>query len=94
MDKVATAANKLAEEWLEMMSANGWPAHASGIRRRAPYPYGETTSLPTEFGLMDVSDSYEWVEGEGGDIRLTIEVYGDDLDQPLTKREQIVRRAA
>lgn len=77
-----------------MMSANGWAAHATAIHQRAPAPCGETTSLPTSLGLMDVSDSYEWIGEVGSDIRLTIEVFWTDLEKPLSRREAQIRRRA
>lgn len=62
------------------------------IRRCGPLPCGETTSLPTEIGLLDVSDSYEWLMEADGAIRLTIEVY-DSFDEPaLAFREMIIER--
>lgn len=85
-------ANILADEWLAMMGTISWHDHAKAIRRRDPFPCGETTSLPTEVGLLDVSDSYEWVADAGGPIRLTIEVF-DSPDEPaLAFRQTIIER--
>lgn len=92
MNKAKTIADRLADEWLEMQSAIGWVSNATTIRRRSPYPCGETTSLPTEVGLMDVSESYAWASVPNGDIRLTVEVYWNDLDEPLACRETLIRR--
>ena len=75
-----------------MMGKIPWHDHATSIRRRDPLPCGETTSLPTEVGLLDVSDSYEWAVEANGAIRLTIEVF-DSPDEPaLAIRQMIIER--
>lgn len=75
-----------------MMGKLPWHDLAIAIRRRAPLQCGETTSLPTKIGLLDVSDSYEWAAEAEGPIRLTIEVF-DSPDEPaLAFREMIVER--
>jgi hypothetical protein len=79
-------ADQLADEWQAMMGQIEWQDFAESIRRRAPAPCGETTSIETSFGLCDVSDCQAWVGEEGGDIRLTIEVYGPGADEPFAKR--------
>lgn len=83
-------AGRLADEWLAMMSKLPWHDLAIAIRRHGPLPCGETTSLPTEIGLLDVSDSCEWVAETDGAIRLTIEVFDSPDDSALAFREMIV----
>jgi hypothetical protein len=76
-------ANALADEWLDRMSVVEWADAAASIRRRAPHPCGETTTLSEQGLLFDVSDSWAWVDKEGGDVRLTIEVYLVRDERPL-----------
>lgn len=73
-----------------MMGKLPWHDLAIAIRRHGPLPCGETTSLPTEIGLLDVSDSCEWVAETDGAIRLTIEVFDSPDDSALAFREMIV----
>lgn len=75
-----------------MMGKLLWHDLAIAIRRRGPLPCGETTSLPTEIGLLDVSDSYEWVAETDGAIRLTIQVFDSPDDSAIAFREMIVER--
>lgn len=89
MQSIETIAGDLADEWLEMFTAISWFDHAASIRSAAPFPAGETTSIKTPFGLLDVSDSQTWIDGPEGDIMLTIEVYRDPEDPPLALRTTI-----
>lgn len=75
------------------MSAISWADHAKSINRRALAPCGETTAIQIEIGLLDVSDSYNWVTDKGGDIKLTIEVYDDPDQPPLASRIGIIKRS-
>lgn len=86
-------ADNLADEWLELMSATGWEAAAANLRSRHPYPCGETTTIEDECGLLDVSDSWEWVDAEGTDIRLTVDVFGSNPKEPLATRISIIKRS-
>jgi hypothetical protein len=74
MDEQRAAAS-LADEWLSQMSAIDWSNAAASIRRRYPAPCGETTQVDQHGFTLEVSDSWEWLESEGGDIRLTVDVF-------------------
>ncbi len=87
------SADILADEWLELMSATGWEAAAAALRSHHPYPCSETTTIETEYGLLDVSDSWAWVGAEGSDIRLTVDVYGSNPNEPLATRISVIRRS-
>ncbi len=76
-------AQKLADEWLSLLSSVEWADAAANIRDRHHFPCGETTSVEESGRLFDVSDSWAWLEKEGGDIRLTIEVFLDPDQPPL-----------
>ena len=87
-------ANELADEWLEMFAKVSWSDHAQSIHVRSPLPCGETTSVETSTGFLDVSDTERWKSGTDGDIELIIEVYDDPDGEPLAKRSATIRRPA
>ncbi|WP_336978075.1 hypothetical protein [Altererythrobacter fulvus] len=91
---VSEIANELANEWLEMLAKVSWSDHAKSIHARSPFPCGETTSVDTSIGLLDVSDTERWTSGIDGDIELIIEVYDDPDGEPLAKRSATIRRPA
>jgi hypothetical protein len=94
MRAVVSAANRLAEYWLALMSDTTWKQAAASIHDRLPRACGETTQIPEEGVLFDVSDSWQWVGNTDGDIRLTVEVLDcDGSDEPLAVREKLIPRA-
>jgi hypothetical protein len=86
------AADSLADEWLTMMSANGWSNAAASIRSHHPAPYGETTQVDQHGFTLEVSDSWQWLENEEGDIRLTIDVFGTS-NVRLATRTTVIRKS-
>jgi len=84
-------ADALADHWLTVMSTVTWGDAAASIRKRLPC--GETTTLEEQGVLFDVSDSWAWIGEEGGDIRLTVEVFtANGSDEPLATRVRILAR--
>ena len=84
-------AEALADHWLAVMSPVTWRGAAAAIRKRLPRACGETTSLEDQGVLFDVSDSWAWIGKEGGDIRLTVEVFAaDGSGERLARRVRIL----
>ena len=86
------AAEALADDWLRLMGATTWEDAAKAIRRRDPFPAGETTSIEEGGALFDVSDSWRWQDSPDGDILLSIEVFECGSDELLAMRTAIIRR--
>lgn len=92
MTTVAKISNELADEWLELFDKIPWCDHADSIQRSWPRPCGETTSIETSLGLLDVSDSQRWANEPDGDIEVVIEVYDDPEGEPVAVRSAHIRR--
>lgn len=87
METRSEVASDLANEWIEMFSKISWSDHANSIRESAPFFCGETTSIESPQGLLDVSDTRRWLNEPDGDIELIIEVYDDPDSDPIATRK-------
>jgi len=67
---IAARLTKEVKECLNRITSLSWDVHAAAIRRRAPWPAGDTFGFSEGGVYFDVGDSAEWLDKPEGDILL------------------------
>ncbi|GAA2846199.1 hypothetical protein GCM10010836_45960 [Aminobacter aminovorans] len=67
---IAARLAKETQDCLDRITSFPWDVHAAAIRRRAPFPVGDTFGFSEDGVYFDVGDSAEWLNEPDGDILL------------------------
>jgi hypothetical protein len=76
---------------LQRITSFSWDVHAAAIRRRAPYPAGDTFGFSEAGVYFDVGDSAEWLNEPEGDILLKafVVAFHDPSDEDGIREERL-----